>query len=248
MKYSPKQFYNDFPKDKRKQETLACALFLRPISFLVSSLFVLFGVGANTASIISLFFSLSSCGLIVGCIFSGIDLLFYLSIACFFIWGVLDCVDGNIARSIKKEKYGDFLDAIAGYIYPGFFFVLFGMLSYFTNDVIFCHPQLWVVVLSSMAGVGTITLLLANKKFSENKLAYESCEKVVGKKTTNPFVSFAKRMWSEISFGGLMPFVFLFSFIFRFTRIVVIFYSICFLLLFFVGLFYLLYQTIKANK
>ena len=248
MKYSPKQFYLDFPKSKRKNDTIFCRFFLRPLSFVFSSFFTLLGIGANAVSIISLFFSIYSCGFLVAFYFSNLNVFFYLSIASFFVWAILDCVDGNIARSIKKEKYGDFLDAVAGYIYPGIYFSILGLCSCKTENITFLEFNNLILLLSILAGTSIITLILANKKFEENSLSYLEQSESVNKEQKNTIFNIAKRLWSEFSFGGFMPLIILLGFIFKVLNLVVLIYSICFLLLFCFGLMYLLLKTIKANR
>lgn len=247
MKYSPKQFYLDFPEGKRKKDTLICRFLIRPLSFLFSSFFTLLGIGANAVSIISLFFSISSCGLLIAFYFTNLSLFFYLSIASFFVWAVLDCVDGNIARSIKKEKYGDFLDAVAGYIFPGIFFALVGICSCKTENILFTNNNDLILIISVVASTSIITLLLSNKKFEENKKMYENDNETSKPRHASFVISIVKRLWSEISFGGFMPIFLLLAYIFKLLNLFVFVYSMCFLSIFVLGMFFLILNSIKSN-
>ena len=247
MKYSPKQFYLDYPPSKRKEDTLFCKFIIRPLSFLFSSFFVFLGIGANAVSIISLLFSFISCGFLIVFYFYNLYLFLYLSLASFFVWAILDCVDGNIARSIKKEKYGDFLDAVAGYIYPGIFISLFGICASRMNNIVFVEYNDILIVLAVVAGTSMITLILANKKFEENDKMYTSGQSE-NKKHTISFYSIARRVWDELSFGGFMPLILLLAIIFDVSNLVAFFYSICFILMFILGMTYLIAKTILKNR
>lgn len=248
MKYSPSRFYKEFPKEKRKKDTIVCRFLVRPISFLFSSLFACLGIGANAVSFISLLCGLASCILLVLDFFFDIKILVLISIILFFVWAILDCVDGNLARTVKKEKYGDFFDAIAGYIYPGLFFGLFGFYAAKSNDLVFGSNKQWISLLAVCASLAIITFLLSNKKFEENKAAYS--EPSINNnliKSSNKLLLAGKRIWSEISFGGFMPFIILFAYLFDFCGIVVAVYSSCFLLMSFAGLSYLILKAFKSN-
>lgn len=246
MKYSPLKFAKDFPNEKRKKDTLLCLVLLRPISFLFSSLFVLFGIGANLTSIISLLFSIGSCVFLIIDSFIPNNIFIILSFSFFFVWAILDCVDGNIARSIKKEKYGDFYDAIAGYVYPGLYLLSYGYNAATKYDLLFKDDHSWIILVSSIAGVLMITFLLANKKFIEN-----SNDSLVVKKRSSLMqtaLKIGKRFWSEISFGGFMPLFCLLAYIFRVQTTLCLAYSGIFAILSVFGGAYLIIKGLISNR
>ena len=83
------------------------------LSFLVTPIFLLFNVSANTVSVISLAVGLLSAGLIV----SGGAICFLSGIILFFFFQVLDAVDGNVARvTCQSTHFGRFIDGAIGIV------------------------------------------------------------------------------------------------------------------------------------
>ena len=247
MIFTPKRFYKDFPKEKRKKDTIFCLFLLRPLSFVVSSLFSLLHISANATSIISLAISFGGSVLLFINFFVKDVVLVYWSLACIFIWAILDCVDGNLARTVKKQKYGDFFDAIAGYIIPGFYFSLFGFNSCFFNDVVFGNNNPWISIIASTASISFITILLFKKKYTENSEQYG--KNVSDQKDRNNLVIIVmSRMWSEFSFGGFLPLILLLSTIFNVMTLATLIYSCLFFALFCFGTLFLLFASISESK
>ena len=165
-------------------------------------------------------------------IFLQTDYLLLISFGLFNLWAILDCVDGNIARSVKKEKFGDFLDAIAGYVYQGLFIGLLGFRCVQINDVILGDFNQYVALFSCLGALCSTSIILFNKKFSENSEEYGP---KIKNKEKNKLVKLASRIWGEIGFGGAMPilvFVFYFSNLLSFFILI---YSILSILLFLFG-------------
>lgn len=247
MYYSPSRFKKEFPEEKRKKDNYTCRFFVRPISFVIASIFTVFKISANATSIIGFLLGLASCILVVINYFVGTKVLVLVSIILFIIWLFLDCVDGNIARTVKSGKYGDFFDAISGYIYPGLYFALFGFYASKTYDVIFKSSLAWLGLLSSVASLSFVLLVLNNKKFEENSIKYSSDRSNDHTSSKIAFLmSAAKRISSEINFGGLMPFILLFAFIFDFCAFATIVYAVFFILLSVAGNFVLIAKALKA--
>ena len=76
---------------------------------------------------------------------------------CFYLWGVLDSVDGNIAR-IKKQcsKSGEVWDAIGGYLALVLIYLSAGIAAYFDEPLLsFCDPS-WLLILGSATAVCSI--------------------------------------------------------------------------------------------
>ncbi len=113
MTYSMSDIYNSLTSEKRKADGSMTAFVFRPISYPVSWLFLRLGVSPNGVTYVSMLF----------CVIAFILTLFpvvvfhWLAIAFFFVFAVLDCADGNMARTIgKKTVYGGFVDAMGGYL------------------------------------------------------------------------------------------------------------------------------------
>ena len=116
MKYTAKYFKESLPEWKRKKDSILGKLIYRPISFPISSFLSNRGVSANIISYSSIFIALMACTcfLLRGFVFHIVGTILVA------FWIVMDCVDGNIARSVKKIAFGDFADGIGGYILLAF--------------------------------------------------------------------------------------------------------------------------------
>ncbi len=86
----------------------------RPISYLLTWPLLNLGIGANAVSFFSILVSIG--GLCFLCL--GNTVLFkIIGWLLLFLWSILDCVDGNIARFRKTSgNLGELWDATAGYI------------------------------------------------------------------------------------------------------------------------------------
>jgi phosphatidylglycerophosphate synthase len=99
--------------EKRRADGLWTRYVLRPLSLPPAWACLRLGIGANAVSYAGAAISL------VGGLFmlTGLPWAIWTGLACLFAFGVLDCVDGNIARTIKKgSAWGEWVDAMGGYI------------------------------------------------------------------------------------------------------------------------------------
>ena len=249
MKYPPKLFASSISKEKKMKDAFICRFFVRPLSYIVASCFATIGISANMASFLGFLCGLTSVGFVLAAFFSGIDIFVLISIILFIVWSILDCVDGNIARTVKSGKYGDFFDAVAGYIFPGLYFAVLGFYASDIYDVVFDSTFSLISLFSTISAVSFLTLLLFNKKFDENSLEYSSKDTQIGKTSfSKRIVSLARKALNEISFGGLMPFLFLFAYFFHFLTFIIFVYSICFIVFSFMGYCFLFYKAFAAQK
>ncbi|MDC0859205.1 CDP-alcohol phosphatidyltransferase family protein [Candidatus Pelagibacter sp.] len=100
--------------------------FFYKLSNLIAPVFIILGFSSNSVTIINFFIGLSSCYLVMlnsNYLVQGIII--------FFIFRILDNVDGGIARYQKKTFYGKFLDATSDAIIYTLFFV--SLAFYFFN-------------------------------------------------------------------------------------------------------------------
>ena len=86
----------------------------RPLSYILTIPFLYTNITPNTVSLISII------PLIVGFVlmyFANSTGMMILGWACFFLWNLLDGVDGNIARYKKQfSSLGSVYDAMSGYV------------------------------------------------------------------------------------------------------------------------------------
>ena len=118
------------PKQKNMNSSMWVRIFARPISHLLTYVFLKLNVSANLVTIASS----------IICILMALSTFFENSLVLFNIamhlWLILDCVDGNLARisrlntkpTLLKSNKGEFLDAMYGYLYVVFLFPSLGFL------------------------------------------------------------------------------------------------------------------------
>jgi phosphatidylglycerophosphate synthase len=103
-----------FSAEKAAQDGLLSTRFYRRISFAVTPLFLRAGISANAVSGVGLLcsFAMPFAALAMGP-------LDYVAVAVLcFLYLVLDCVDGNLARvSGSSGPHGQYLDSLAGKAY-----------------------------------------------------------------------------------------------------------------------------------
>lgn len=104
MRYTAKYFRDRLPDWKRKKDPILSRVFYRPLSFFCSAFFSYIGWTANMVSYFSAVVAIIACA----CFVLGAPIVGAVLIN---LWLLLDCTDGNIARSVKKERYGDFADS-----------------------------------------------------------------------------------------------------------------------------------------
>ena len=113
MKYSLRDVIASLPKEKMLSEALWSRLILRPLSFPPAWLALACGMSPNMMSWLSAFCALAGGGLLGW----GSGAWQWTGIALLFVFSVLDCSDGNMARTLKASNpWGSWTDAVGGYI------------------------------------------------------------------------------------------------------------------------------------
>jgi phosphatidylglycerophosphate synthase len=114
MKYSLKDVIKSLPREKWKAESLWSRFFLRPLSFPPAWIALACGLSPNGMSWLSAFCALAG-GILFGLTVGGVWP--WVGIGLFFAFSVLDCADGNMARTLKTSNpWGSWTDAVGGYI------------------------------------------------------------------------------------------------------------------------------------
>ncbi len=112
MKYSLKDIAGSLPAEKRKADGTVTTLILRPLSWPAAWLFLRLGASANAVTALSMLFSAAGLALTM----TTVPALHALAVGFFFVFGVLDCADGNMARTMgSKNPFGGWVDAAGGY-------------------------------------------------------------------------------------------------------------------------------------
>ena len=232
-KYTSKFFKEGLPEWKRIKDPPTSRILYRPLSFITSSVCANLGISANSVSYFSTLIAIIACILFIIpnyiCNIIGAILV--------NIWLLLDCTDGNIARTVKKQPFGDFADSISSYTLVAFLCSAMGISSYFSGGLIFEKKSIWIVLLGILASTSDTLMRLVYHKYkaSEKELAEKGVLEVEydKRKDTKATNSLLVRIESDFGIGGILPLMILIGTIFKSLDLVVIY---CFIYFFFSGL------------
>lgn len=223
MKFTPKFFKENMPEWKRKKDPILTRLFYRPVSFAIASLCAKMNIQANTVSYFSAIIAILACGLFlttnkIACIIGAVLIN---------IWLILDCVDGNLARSVKKQAFGEFADGISSYILVGLLCTCLGISVYFTGGILIKEKSIWIVLLGALASSADSLMRLIYQKYKnvEKDLADKGIIKLEkdNRIDHSKVGSFQVRIEAELGIGGILPSLILVGTIFGFLDIVIMY-------------------------
>lgn len=225
MKYTAKYFKENMPEWKRKKDSVIVRNFFRPLSFYTASFAANRGIGANSVSYFSMLIAV--CGslcYLVGCRFA-----YILGAILIIFWMVLDCTDGNIARSVNKEPYGEFADGASSYVLINFLFFGLGIAAYKNQGFIFDAGNWVMLILGGFTGASDSLTRLLYQKFENTRLReasgnYES----VHDGGKNKLVVVHDRIDKEVGLNGVFLPVLMLCSVMRWFDIFVIFYFLFF--------------------
>ena len=123
MQYTAQFFRDNLPAWKRRKDPIMVKIFCRPVSFYISSFCANHGISANSVSIFSTFIGILACSMFL----FGRWEFNIIGALLIFLWHILDCVDGNLARCVKAQPFGEFVDAESSYTLVAFLGVSLGM-------------------------------------------------------------------------------------------------------------------------
>jgi phosphatidylglycerophosphate synthase len=191
--YSMKDIISSLPPEKIKEDGLWTRFVLRPISFPVAWAALRMGLSPMAVSFFSALVSIAG-----GILFSWPDyILSSAGAALLNFFSVLDCVDGNMARTNGKAgPWGGWADAVMGFIaYTSVFFA--------SGLYVFWKTNCWQVLLVS--GLTSSANLLT-------RTAYQIYKNIVGE-SAHGSVSFERKLAENTGITGfLMPLLFIFHF------------------------------------
>jgi phosphatidylglycerophosphate synthase len=192
-RYTIRAVMESLPPEKVKQDGLWTRFVLRPLSFPLSALALNLGLRAGAVSYFSALVSLAG-GLLFS--FPGY-LLPGLGVILFNFFSLLDCVDGNMARTAKTAgPWGGWADAVTGFI--AYTSVFFGSGIY-----IFIRTLWWPVLV--IAGLSSSANLLT-------RVAYQIYKNITGPQA-HETVSFERMLAENTGITGfLMPLLLIFHF------------------------------------
>lgn len=169
MRYTARYFRESMPEWKRKKDPALVRFITRPLSFYVSATLSNWGITANSVSYFSGWIAISgACCYLFNChIMNIVGSLFV------FFWLLLDCVDGNMARSVKKLPFGEFADAISSYMLVGIIITFIGYATYKEGGAIIPAGKPWIILLGAIASSSDTMMRLIYQKYkaTERELA-----------------------------------------------------------------------------
>lgn len=230
MKYSPKYFKDNLPKWKWKKDPLISKIFYRPVSFLTASICANLNISANAVS----YFSALIAVIATVCFLFNSYTAAIVGAILINIWLILDCTDGNLARSVRSQPMGEFADSISSYILVAFMFNTMGFYVFNNGGSIISSKNAVILLLGAFASTfDTLSRLIFQKFQAISKEYFES--KGIKKKEGNSDGVINKirvRVDAEIGLGGILPLAVLLGTIFNFLDIVIILWCLYYGLLF----------------
>jgi phosphatidylglycerophosphate synthase len=149
MRYTLREIAASIPPEKKAQDSLWTRLVLRPLSLPFTWIALKGGLRANTVSYLSAVFSIGG-----GVLFSlGGFALPLWGLLCFFVFSILDCADGNVARVTGTAgPWGGWADAVMGFVAYTAAFLSAGVYEYLRSGF---WPALLLAALASSANLLT---------------------------------------------------------------------------------------------
>lgn len=219
-------------------------LVYRPISFYFAAFFANLKMSGNDVSVLSAFVGISACILFLFNNYTcGIIAAIIVN-----IWIIMDCTDGNIARSVKAIPYGDFLDSTSCYILVGILFNVLGYRAYQSSSLFF-SGKIFIVLLGALtASFDSITRLVYQRYLvsSYNLGINEKVESDITKVSTLQKIRLIIDL--NIGIGGFFPLILLLSIFFSFLDIVVIGYFLYYGFFAMVSISFLTFKALKKGN
>lgn len=223
MKYSYTFFKNGLPEWKRKKDPILVKIFYRPVSFYLASLAANLHISANTVSYFSALIAIISCFLYL----LPIHMLHILAAILVNIWLLLDCTDGNLARSVKKLPFGEFADAASSYLLVGFLCTCMGFSVYNDGGILFEKGSIWIILMGAFASSSDTMMRLIYQKYKnvEHGLVDAGIIKEENdiRTDTDKVNSFRVRIEAELGIGGILSVAILLGSVFHALDLVVIY-------------------------
>lgn len=232
MKYSLNKVKSSIPKIKAKRDAFWVKLWPRPLSYYFTVIALNIGLTPNTVSLISILDAL------IASILISIDnqYLIIIGLILLNLFIEFDCIDGMMARTLKKNSYmGEFYDALGGYTMCAFPLLSVGICAFNTKRVIITLTNTYVLII--FAALGSICDILSRliyQKYTSNEIMSNL---QIGKPIKRENDSFYKEQEKititylrlfidrEFGIGGLFPPLVAFSYMFKCLDIIVILYS-----------------------
>lgn len=214
--------------EKRKQAKNDFFAFYigRPLSYVLTVPFLKLKIKPNTVSLISIFPSIIGF-LLVG--FGNTLTIKLIGVLMFFLWNLLDGVDGNIARYTKQfSKTGSLWDATSGYVAMVMTFMAMGTGCYYGECTFLPIDQVLMVVLG---GISAILIIFPRLVMHKRMTSIGNDEKTESVKDKSQYGIIKILALNLISISGFIQVLMLLAVIFKMMDIFTICYFIINLLI-----------------
>lgn len=217
-----KEIYNTcMPLEKRRKERMNIwvAWVVRPLSVIMTIPFIHTKVKPSDITIVSILFSLAGFALfVIGKDDMSLKMAGWL---CFFVWAILDGVDGNLARcQHTASDLGELWDAVGGYACMVLIYLSAGIAAFHDVSSFEIGENYYFILLGGLnAVIAIFPRLIMHKK--HNTMHHES--------QLNKKESFGIKQiiaMNVISVSGFMQVIFLFCIFFHLLNIFTILYFV----------------------
>lgn len=248
MKYNAKYFREVYPEWGWKKCSFTVRHFYRPISFHCAAILANMRISANTVSYVS--------G-IIAVVGSGLFLLnsypaHIIGALLINLWLLMDCIDGNLARGVRKQPFGEFADAISGYLLAGLMCTTMGFAAYNEGGILFKSHMPCIILLGALASSSDSLMRLIYHKYKqiEREMFDNGAIEIENDAFDDIEQSSNIKVRIEYEFGisGILPFFILVSSIFHTLDLVVLYCFFYYFGSFLVILFIYVRKAIQKAK
>lgn len=222
--YSIKYFHDNLPEWKRQKDPFVLKHFIRPLSFVGASFCANNGIQANTVSYVSGLIALVACSLFLPKSY----VAHVVGASLFTVWIFMDCIDGNLARSVKKQPFGDFADAISSYMLVGFMGVCIAFAVYFEGGLLFKPYNPWIILMGALASSSDTMMRLMYHKYEQSHQELIKAEimpeEIDAHTDTKNVGDWKIRLEHELGVDGIIPILVLICAIFKVLDIAVLYF------------------------
>jgi len=205
MRYTAEYFRKDMPEWKKKKDPIFARFFYRPVSFYISAICANMGIKANVVTIFSVFVALIA----ALCFYVQDKNIRIIGAILISIWLLLDCVDGNLARSVNRQPFGEFLDALGSYVLVAFLGLGLGISVFNNGGVILEQGNYIWIVLGGLVSILDILMRLTYQKYRNNSVELQQKGIIpveIDKRVDhNSVTSIRTRIEMELGICGILP-------------------------------------------
>ncbi len=215
------------PDWKKKKDPILVHYITRPISFYISAALANIGITANDVSYFSGLVAIAG----ALCYLFNSHMMNIIGASLVFLWLLLDCVDGNLARSVRRQPFGDFADALSSYILVGVIITAMGYAAFQEGGLIIPAGNTWIILLGAFGSSADTMMRLIYQKYRDNnrQLTDENIIPPSGDefKDHSKVGDWKVRLNMELGIAGLFTVLIILGSIFSFLDVVVL-YGFCY--------------------